>query len=524
MLPTQPCSVLPNIFWGLRGAELAALPSLLNITLDEIAIGLDRKQFMSVDLVHAYIGRIDEVNLKLNAVVEINPDALTIAKAALHGVPIPLKDNIGTTDKMHTTAGSLCLLGAKPARDATIVESLRRAGAVILGKTNLSEWANFRSAGGQTYAPYLERQNPCGSSSGSAAAAAVGLAAAAIGTETDGSIICPSGKNAVVGIKPTVGLTSRDMVIPGSPRQDSVGPIARTVKDAAIVLNVIAGRSPFDNATDKFPNESVPDFSAHCKRGALRNIRIGIPRNALKKGPQAVDTAFENAIAALKAAGATIVDNTDFDGIDTFKNLDTDKVLLRDFKHSLNSFLQDLPANPHRIRSLEDVITFTKSAPAESFPDRDIATFEQALASPHRASDEYQDMLHKSIYYAEKGPKGSLDRFSLDAVVLPASAIHATSMAGILGYPIISVPMGYWPDNIETSYNRRGDLVTAGPNFPIGLQIIGRPFDEQNLIGYAYAFEQQTQIRQKLRPVVRPTVELKDVMARKEGFFVRSEL
>ncbi|GAM34993.1 hypothetical protein TCE0_015r02939 [Talaromyces pinophilus] len=527
--------------------ESAVLPSLLNITLDEIAIGLDRNQFTSEDLVRSYIARIDEVNHKLNAVVEINPDAFAIARqldnerlisgkrSVLHGVPILLKDNIFTSDKMQTTAGSLCLLGAKPEREATIVELLRRAGAVLLGKTNLSEWANFRSAGdnatdgwsargGQTYAPYLERQNPCGSSSGSAVAAAVGLAAATIGTETDGSIICPSGKSAVVGIKPTVGLTSRDGVIPGSPRQDTVGPIARTVKDAAMILNAIAGKSPFDSATDRIPYWPIPDFTAKCNPFALRKIRIGIPRNAMKKGTQDVDTVFQSAITALKEAGAIVVDDINFSDLEKFKGLNTDLVLLRDFKDSLDTFLQNLPVNPHSVRSLEDVIEFTKLNAGEFFPDRDIGTFEQAISSPHKASDVYQDMLHKSIYYAQNGLKNTLEHASLDAVALPASAIHATSMAAVLGYPIVTVPMGYYPKDAEIHYNNRGDLVTAGPGFPIGLQIIGRPFDEQNLIGYAYAFEQQTKIRQKQQPLIQPNTELEDTLAKRMGVLVKSEL
>ncbi|KUL86290.1 hypothetical protein ZTR_08571 [Talaromyces verruculosus] len=248
---------------------------------------------------------------------------------------------------MQTTAGSLCLLGAKPAREATIVDILRRAGAVLLGKTNMSEWANFRS----------------------------------------------DGDMATYGIKLTVGLTPRDGVMPGCPRQDTVGPIAGTVKDAAMILNVIAGKSPYDSATDQIPCSSIPDFTAKCSPLALENIRIGIPRNAMVKGNKAVETIFESVIIALKEVGAPVVDNTDFTDLETFKGLNRDLILLRDFKDSLDTFLKDLPVNPHGIRCLEDVIESTKSNAGECFPDRDLGLFEQAISSLPETSEEYQSML-----------------------------------------------------------------------------------------------------------------------------------
>lgn len=242
--------------------------------------------------------------------------------------------------------------------------------------------------------------------------------------------------------------------------------MARTVKDAATILNMIAGKSAYDSATDQIPYSHIPDFAAKCSPLALENVRIGIPRNAMEKGTQAVDATFESVLIALKEAGAIVVDNTDFADLETFKSLNTDLVLLRDFKDFLAAFLQDLPVNPHNVRSLEDVIEFTKSNADECFPDRDIGSFEQAISSPINTSEEYQDMLRKSIHFAERGLKDTLEHNSLHAVVLPASAIHATSMAAILGWPIITVSMGYYPEDAKILYDQRGDIVIEGPGIP----------------------------------------------------------
>lgn len=345
LITAQTC---PNATTSINGTSF---PSLFDVTLEELIVGLESKLFTSKDLVNvsrdfecfhrltdqAYVARINEVNGTLHAITQLNPDASSIAsqldaerangtvRGPLHGIPIIIKNNIATADKMDNTAGSFALAGAKVTRDSTIAAKLRKAGAVILGKANLSQWANFRSdnstngwsaIGGQVYGAYYYDQDPSGSSSGSAVSSSIGLSLAALGTETDGSIIGPSDANNVVGIKPTVGLTSRDLVIPISQHQDTVGPIARTVKDAAYILSAIAGYSPYDNYTSAipYPNHAIPDYTAACNFSALRGKRIGIPRNVFDIPPvirspmNAIIKRFNSyVIPVLSDAGAIIV-------------------------------------------------------------------------------------------------------------------------------------------------------------------------------------------------------------------------
>ncbi|KUJ14716.1 putative amidase [Mollisia scopiformis] len=528
-------------------SEAPTYPDLLHISVADIASGLDTKRFTSVDLTKAFIARIYEVDSALNTVVEINPDALYIAEQLdlerekhgrrgprpLHGVPILLKDNLATKDSMKTTAGSLCLMNSIPSHESTVVERLRKAGAVILGKTNVSEWLNFRSKkssggwssrAGQTHGPYYHKQDPCGSSSGSAVAVAVGLSPLAIGTETDGSIVCPSNKNNIVGIKPTVGLVSRDFVFPGTFRQDTVGPMARTVKDAAILLGVIAGKSSLDNYTDRIPFRTTPDYTALCNPSALKGARIGIPRNAFQ-GPASVLDAYQSAISYFKDAGAVVVHDTDFESFHEFLKLDRNKVTYRDLRRSYESYFAQLVKDPRNPKNLEDVIKFIKETPAEEYPQRDIGVFEDALNAPKEDITEYQTILKKGLELAGKsGILGMLDQWNLDAVILPASSVVATSMAAIGGYPIVNVPMGYHPPDTPVEYNGRGDLVNNAPGIPIGLQIMGRPFDEERLISYAYAFEQISMIREKMLPKVLPKTQLSDVIKARVMNVTKSEL
>ena len=320
---------------------VARFPGLLDATLDELSHGLETGLFTSVDLVKAYTARIHEVNSVLNAVTELNPDALAIATALdsarakgvihgpLHGIPILLKDNIATLDRTGTTAGSYALLGAVPPRDSTVAAKLRRAGAILLGKANMSQWADARSlntsngwsaTGGQTRGGYHAGQDPSGSSSGSGVAASLGLAWAAVGTETAGSILQPSGKNNIVGIKPSVGLTSRYLVIPISEHQDTVGPMARTVRDAALLLGVIAGVDGRDNYTSAIPFDSIPDYVAACDINALQGKRIGISRLLLDfptiKDDTYLRAAFNASLDVLREAGAIVVDNIDMPFVD----------------------------------------------------------------------------------------------------------------------------------------------------------------------------------------------------------------
>ncbi|PVH86294.1 amidase signature enzyme [Cadophora sp. DSE1049] len=549
-MPPRNWSSVPTIlycafFWLRYTTGTPSYPSLLNTSIDDIGHGLDSNSFTAVDLVNAYIARIREVESTLNAVVEINQDALDIAeqldaeqkrhgrRGPLHGVPILLKDNLGTTDGMQTTAGSLCLIHSTPSRESSVVDRLRKAGAVILGKTNVSEWLNLRSKissggwssrAGQTYGPYFHKQDPCGSSSGSAVAVAVGLASSALGSETDGSIVCPSNKNNIVGIKPTVGLVSRDAVFPGSFRQDTVGPLGRTVRDAALILNVIAGRSPWDNYTNNIPFARIPDYTALCDLSALKGARIGIPRNAIQ-GSSGVLSAFESAISFFEAAGAVLVDHTDFDSFSDFKNLDRNKVTYRDLRSSYESYFSQLVKNPRNPKTLEDVIKFIKETPEEEYPNRDIAIFEEALAAPAEDTEEYLDILRKGLkLVGEKGILGSLERWNLDALILPTASVVATSMAALGGYPLVNVPMGFHPPDAPIEKNRRGDLVNNAPGIPIGLQIMGKPFDEQRLVGYAYAFEQVSRIREQIQPKILPKTELGDVIHARLMKGIKSEL
>ncbi|KAI1766940.1 amidase signature enzyme [Hypoxylon sp. FL1150] len=512
-------------------------PSLKDATIDTLQGGLDSGQFTSVDLVKAYLKRIEEV-ASLNTVIKINPDALAIAseldaersagvvRGPLHGIPVLIKENIATNDKMNTTSGSYALLGAKVPRDSTVARKLREAGAIILGKSNLSQWANFRSVdttngwsalGGQTYGPYYPGQDPSGSSSGSAVASALGLALGCLGTETDGSILSPASKNSVVGIKPTPGLTSRDLVVPISERQDTIGPMTRTVKDAAIILHAIAGVDPYDNYTSAIPNEGViPDYVSACKLTALAGSRIGISRNIMElRAVKAQIPAFEQAVSVLKAAGATIVDNIDFPSAAEFLHSGVkDLIIQADFPVNLASYLSQLTENPNNVTTLAEVREFTRSSNDEEFPGRDTALWDRILFeqgwdnTDPRFEETYQRALR---YNGVGGVLGAIERHNLDAVIVPSDGTH-TFAAGV-GAPVITVPLGFSAPDAAVVKNSR-DLVIAGPNLPFGLSFMGAKFTEAKLIGLAYAFEQKTRIRNQGKTYISPKTELTDVVSR----------
>lgn len=513
------------------------LPSLAEATVEELAAGLKAKLFTSVDLVEAYVARILEVNATLHVVSEINPDAWAIARqldrerergklrGPLHGLPIIIKNNIATADLMNNTAGSYALLGAKVPRDATVAAKLRKAGAILLGKANLSQWANFRSSnssngwsahGGQVYGAYVVDQDPSGSSSGSGVASSLGLALATLGTETDGSIISPSQANNVVGIKPTLGLTSRALVIPISQHQDTVGPMARTVKDAAYVLQAIAGVDPYDNYTSAIPfNRTFPDYVKACKLNALKGKRIGVPRNtfsnATSRAP--VNAAFELALKVLEEAGATIVDNTNYTAWRQRQTSDAEGfVLSADFPSDLKAYLDQLTFNPTGVKSLADVRNFTQSFPAEEYPSRDTANFDGSLAlNFSNTSPEFWAYYQENQYIGGVGGLlGALKNYSLDAVVIPSYT--AAGISAIIGGPVVTVPLGAYPANTTVARNNRGNLVATAPNFPFGIAFAGAHWSEESLIGFAYAFEQRTMARNKIKPYIAPTTELSDVI------------
>lgn len=420
------------------------IPALINATIDNLNYGLNAGSFSSVDLVHAYIARILEVNSTLHCVTELNPDALSIAadldaarKAGkvlgpLHGIPILIKNNIATNDLMNNTAGSFALLGAKVPRDSTMAAKLRKAGAIILGKTNLSQWANYRSSnssngwsayGGQTYGAYYPNQDPSGSSSGSGVSSSIGLALAALGTETDGSILSPSNVNNLVGIKPSVGLTSRYLVIPISEHQDTIGPMARTVKDAAYILQAIAGPDPNDNYTSAIPNKGVlPDYVARCKKGALKGKRIGVAYNVFAGRLNApVLAAFNEAIEQVKSLGATVVE-ANFTAYAQLRNSTSEGTVLQsDFLVNLATYLSELTYNPTGIKNLADLRAFTQGFTAEAYPDRNTAVWDAALSQGFdNTSPQFWAAYQNDLFLGGPGGLlGALNRTNTDAILLP---------------------------------------------------------------------------------------------------------
>jgi amidase len=481
----------------------AAIPELQQ----QMAAGkLDSQQ-----LVRDFIGRIgalDQAGPRVNAVLQLNPDAQSIARQrddgrkpakpdGLWGIPILLKANIDTGDRMPTTAGSLALLGAPAPRDATVAAKLREAGAVILGKANLSEWANFRSSrassgwsgrGGLTRNPYVLDRSACGSSSGSAAAVAAGFVTVAIGTETNGSIICPSAANGVVGIKPTVGLVSRAGIIPISATQDTAGPIARDVRDAAIVLSAIAGSDPRDPATVD-ADKHATDYTKFLDPDALKGKRIGVVRELAGGNPQ-VKALLDQSVAVLRAQGATVVDNVKIPHVDDYGHAEF-TVLLYEFKHGVNAYLATRKGL--EVHSLADLIAFDKAHAAEEMPWFGQELFEQAEAKGPLTDKAYRDALAKIKKFA--GPEGidaAMDAHHLDALFAPAQdpawridmvtgdpggTASAYGPAAVAGYPAITVPAGFVH------------------GLPVGMLFFGRKWSEPGLIGMAYAFEQATHAR-----------------------------
>ena len=466
-------------------------------------------------------------------VTEVNPDALNIAqildsecssghiRGPLHGVPILIKNNIATKDKMNNTAGSYALLGATVPRDSTVASKLRAAGAVILGKANMSQWAAWRgnasngwsAYGGQCEGVYYANQDPSGSSSGSCVGTAIGLAFAALGEETAGSIILPAQASNVVGIKPTVGLTSRSLVIPVSPRQDTVGPIARTVKDAATILQAIAGRDPEDNYTLAQPSH-IPDYVGACKPSALSGAKIGVPRNLIGNLTGTDLTLFNTALETLKNAGATIVDNlniTDY-ALNASAGPTVLQVLGVDFVSDLPvSYLSKLASNPHNINSVSELRNFTQHFPLENYPTYSTSDWDDGLALGYdNTSPQFWATYQTNLQIGGiQGVLGLITNHSLDALVAPT--ISAFDLPSRVGSPVITVPLGF-DGNFGTLGSTNPPQEPTGNN-PIGLGFMGAKWSEEKLIGYAYAFEQKTQVRQKgPQPYIVPKTQLADVI------------
>lgn len=426
---------------------------------------------------------------------------------------------------MNNTAGSWSLLGSKVPEDSTMAAKLRKAGAVLLGKTNLSQWANFRSSnssngwsayGGQTYAAYYPGQDPSGSSSGSGVASSIGLALGALGTETSGSILSPADVNNLVGIKPTVGLTSRYLVIPISEHQDTVGPMTRSVKDAAYILSAIAGADTNDNYTlaSPFANGSLPDYVGACDFNALAGKRIGVARNVLDIWGLYTDApvldAFDTAVQQIEAAGAEIVD-ANFTAFEAWNNDGNGSLVVNaDFLSNLANYFSELTVNPFDIENLEEERAWTTNSSLEDYPDRDVAVWDEALEQGWNNTDpRFWPAYQQNLFYGGPGGiLGALARENVSAVLLPTQL--SPSIPAIVGSPVVTVPMGFYPVDWNVTMNQRGNLVSTGPNVPFGLSFMGAKWSEAELIGFAYAYEQRTMHRGDVQPYLVPNVDLVD--------------
>jgi len=481
-------SVSPN---GVKAFELD------EITVADLQDGMKSGKFTARSLVEKYSARIEEIDSNkdkngpaINSILEMNPDALSIAESLdqerkanktrgpLHGIPVLIKDNIDTADRMMTTAGSLALLGSKPLQDSYVAQKLRAAGAVILGKTNLSEWANIRCShstsgwsgrGGLTRNPYALDRNPCGSSSGTGAGISANLCAVGIGTETDGSIVCPSSSNGLAGIKPTVGLVSRSGIIPISHSQDGAGPMCRTVRDAAILLGALAGVDPQDSATAASQGKSFTDYVQFCDPNGLRGARIGVARKYFGFN-DAVDALMEQSLDAMKKQGATLVDPAD---IETFGKFDDTELLvfMYELKADLNAYLARLGPNAP-VRTLKDIIDFNDRNRQKEMPYFGQDLFLKAEAKGPLTEKAYIDALEKNHQLARaEGIDALMAKYNLDAIVAPTGgpawltdlvngdhvAGGSSNAAAVAGYPNINVTAGF----------------ISG--LPVGISFFGRP-------------------------------------------------
>ncbi|KAM0513372.1 hypothetical protein ACHAPE_007834 [Trichoderma viride] len=539
-----------------------AFPPLLDATLADLRSGLDKNLFTSVDLVRAYIDRIQEVNPMLKAVTEINPDAVSIAeerdaerrdgidpaKLPLHGIPVILKDNIATFDKMNNSAGSYALLGAKVPEDSTIASKLRKAGAIILGKSNLSQWAASRESinhegwsayGGQALGAYFPNQDPRGSSSGSAISSSIGLSWGAVGTDTSGSILAPAHANNIVGFRPTVGLTSRHLVIPFSSRQDTVGTLTRTVMDAAYLMQAMAGPDGHDNYTSAIPFDEMPDYVAACKDSGLRGKRIGVSRNIITTGfDPAYDSdpaAFERALDVMRSAGAQVVDKIDLNCSVVYQlfiqstNVSVSRkpsfaTVGADFLSDLpNKYLSLLTHNPNNITSVKHLRDWTRRDRREDYPYFSTGGWDDFLYVAINNTDPtyWPNVTLERYFFGNECVAGAIQQHNLDAMVLPS--LYAVLAASPLGLPVISVPLGRSPDGAPTIMSDWGNLALSAPNGPFGISFSGLAFSEEKLFAMAYAFEQRMSVRGTIRPLIVPKTELADVVRRRCAASPRSK-
>ena len=505
-----------------RAARSAArMPEAFELeeaTIADLQRSMVTGQRTARSIAEQYLERIESMDRRgpaLKAIIEINPDVLSIAddldrerkqrgpRGPLHGIPVLLKDNIDTADRMTTTAGSYALEGSIPLRDSFIAKRLRDAGAVLLGKANLSEWANFRSThsssgwsgrGGQARNPYVLDRNPCGSSSGSGSAVSANFVTVAVGSETDGSIVCPSGANGIVGIKPTLGLVSRSGIIPIAHSQDTAGPMARTVTDAAILLNILTGVDPRDSATMVRRDRAVVDHTRFLNVDGLKGARIGVARAKFFGYSDATDKLVEAAIAEMKQLGAVIIDPANIPTASKFDDTEFE-VLLYEFKADLNAYLASLgPRAP--VKSLKDIIAFNERDKAREMPFFGQEIMLQAEKKGPLTSKKYVDALARNHRMSRTdGIDAVMTKHRLDAIVAPTGSPpwptdvvngdHFTGAsstpAAVAGYPNINVPVGF--------YNE----------LPVGISFFGRPWSEPKLISIAHTFEQATKHRRPPR-------------------------
>ena len=495
-----------------EAAQKPAIPlptDLMEATISDLQATMQSGQMSAEDIAIKYLARIKEIDPRINSILELNPDALEIAegldnerkagkiRSPMHGIPVLIKDNIDTADKMHTTAGSLALLNAPtPAQDAFLVQRLRNAGAVILGKTNLSEWANFRSTksssgwsgrGGQTRNPYILDRNPCGSSAGTGSAVAANLTAVGIGTETDGSIICPSATCGIVGIKPTLGLVSRSGVIPIAHSQDTAGPMCRTVADAAILLGVLVGRDASDSITAQASKKGLKDYTKFLNKDGLRGKRIGVARQTFGKNSK-IDAVIEPQLQVFKDGGANLID-VEFPTNGKFGDAEFD-VLLYEFKADLNKYLAIRGGNH---KSIADLIKFNEENQAKEMPFFGQEIFYMAEKKGDLNDRKYRLALQKTKLLTQgQGIDAVMNKNKLDAFIAPSGGVAwmtdlvngdcgvfegMTSIAAVAGYPSITVPAGFVQ------------------GLPCGISFFGRAFSESTLISISYAFEQMTKAR-----------------------------
>jgi amidase len=504
-----------------RGAEPGPV-EVEEATVADLRDSMAAGRTTSRAIVQAYLDRIARLDPSLRSILELNPDALSIAdgldgerrkgatRGPLHGIPVLLKDNVSTGDRMETTAGSLALSGSRAPRDAFLVARLRAAGAVILGKANLSEWANIRSThsssgwsarGGQTRNPYALDRSPCGSSSGTAAAVAASLVTVGVGTETDGSVVCPSGATGLVGLKPTVGLVSRSGIVPISATQDTAGPMARTVADAAALLGALTGVDPADPASPGSGGKASTDYARFLDPEGLRGARIGVVRKGVYGASPPADRIFDAAVAEMRRRGAVVVDPADIPHLGEYDDAELE-VLLYELKAGLDAFLPEW-APGAKVRSLADVIAFDEAHAAEEMPFFGQELFIKAQAKGPLTDAAYRKALARCRRLSrEKGLDTVFAKHRLDALVAPTGGpawtidlvtgdhfVQSSSTpAAVAGYPSITVPAG------------------QAFGLPVGVSFIGKPWSEGTLLRLAYAFEQATRARRP--PALRTTADL----------------